>query len=658
MSLDTLKLLANTVRMLSADAVQKPNSGHPGLPMGAADFSVMLWAKHLRFNPSNTTWVNRDRFILSAGHGSMLLYSLLHLFEYDVSMEDIKSFRVLGSKTPGHPEFTDTPGVEATTGPLGQGFANGVGMALSQKMLAARYDKELFDHTIYGLVSDGDVMEGIAAEAASLAGHLQLDNLIYLYDDNKISLADPTDVCFTEDVPTRFESYGWFVQSVDGHDFEAVDAAIEKAKAASKPSIICCRTTIGFGSPNKAGTSGSHGSPLGEEELKLTKKNLGWPENESFHVPEEVRQYCARIVAEKKEESVKWEAAYAAWKEGNGDLAAAYENQAERMVPSELQDELLAVFADKKKDATRNLSHAALQVIAKHVPAFIGGSADLEPSTKTLIKNESDVQAPEYLGKNIRFGVREHAMGAACNGLAYTGHWIPYSATFLVFSDYLRPVMRLAALSHLQSLFIFTHDSFWVGEDGPTHQPIEHTQSLRLIPNLNVFRPADGEEVALCYMAALHAKDRPSAFILTRQGVPHLEKEGDVKDVLKGAYCVQGAANNDVVLLATGSEVALAVEAASLLANDGVSVKVVSMPCVELFLEQDASYQRALLPESATVISIECGVTSGWERFTGSKGLCIGRDAYGASGPGAELAEKFGFTGSQIAKRVKGHLGA
>ncbi|MCL4137277.1 UNVERIFIED_CONTAM: hypothetical protein GTU68_032600 [Idotea baltica] len=447
---ENLKELANTIRILSAEAVQKANSGHPGLPLGAADFAAVLFAKHLRFDPTNTEWVNRDRFILSAGHGSMLLYSLLHLFGYDLSIDDLKNFRQLGSKTPGHPEFGYTVGVEATTGPLGQGFANGVGMGLSQKLLSSKYSKEVFDHNIYALVSDGDIMEGITAEAASLAGHLKLDNLIYLYDDNEICLADSTDVCFTEDVGKRFESYGWYVQKIDGHDYDAVDKAIENAKASDLPSIICCKTT-------------------------------------------------------------------------------------------------------------------------------------------------------KYSGKNIRFGVREHAMGSMVNGMSYTKHWLPYSATFLVFSDYMRPVMRLAALSHIQAFYIFTHDSFWVGEDGPTHQPVEHVQSLRLIPGVYVFRPADGEEVAMSYYAALKKSSSPSAFVFTRQNLPAIEKEVSAEvGVEKGAYCISGSSNNEVILLATGSELSLAVEASKKLESDGNFLLSSSMPCMGYF-ETRYAYNKSELfkPDSA-----------------------------------------------------------
>lgn len=651
---ENIKELANTIRVLSAEAVQKANSGHPGLPLGAADFAAVLFAKHLRFDPTKPEWVNRDKFILSAGHGSMLLYSLLYLFGYDLSLDDLKNFRQLGSKTPGHPEFGFTVGVEATTGPLGQGFANAVGMGLSQKLLASKYSKEVFDHNIYALVSDGDIMEGITAEASSLAGHLKLDNLIYLYDDNKICLADPTDVCFTEDVGKRFESYGWYVQKIDGHDYNAVDTAIENAKLSDLPSIICCKTTIGFGSPNKAGSASSHGSPLGADELKATKENLNWTATEEFFVSENVRNFTSSIVDKNKEISSSWENAFNSWKSENKELAKTYESQANRVIPTELKSELLNTFKGKDEAATRNLSHKALQVLSKHLPQFIGGSADLEPSTKTLINDGGDVQAPEYSGKNIRFGVREHAMGSMVNGMAYTKNWLPYSATFLVFSDYMRPVMRLAALSHIQAFYIFTHDSFWVGEDGPTHQPVEHVQSLRLIPGLYVFRPADGEEVAMSYYAALNKTSSPSAFVFTRQDLPAIEKEVSAEvGVEKGAYCISGSSNNEVILLATGSELSLAVQASKKLESEGVSSKVVSMPCMELFEEQDIPYKKDLLPDTASIFTIEAGVTLGFQKYTRNKGITIGKDSYGASAPGEELAIEFGLTADSVYETVK-----
>lgn len=656
-NLENLKLLASSVRALSIDAVEKANSGHPGLPLGAADFASVVWANFLKFDPKNPKWINRDRFILSAGHGCALWYSLLHLFGFDLSLSDLQSFRQWESRTPGHPEFGMTPGIETTTGPLGQGFANGVGIAMSAKMLAARYSEELFNYRVYGLVSDGDLMEGVAAEAASIAGHLGLNNLIYLYDDNHISLAGHTKICFTESVPKRFESYGWFVQSVDGHDFQAINTCIEAAKKeTNRPSIICCRTTLGFGSPNKANTHDVHGAPLGPEELKLTKKNLGWPEDKTFYVPDATKKFTASLIEEKVREASAWQIKYDAWAKANPQLASNLQNQLRRELPNSLKSNLIAAFKDSKKDATRNLSNKAIQVIAKEVPGFVGGSADLDPSTKTAIKDGGDVQKLQFVGRNLKFGVREHAMGSIANGLAYCQAWFPYTATFLVFADYMRPPMRLAAISHLQTLFIYTHDSFWVGEDGPTHEPIEHLMSIRAMPNMYLFRPADGLEVAMSYYAALIRKDRPATLVFSRQNVtPLLRAENfDPDNILKGAYIVSGAECSDLVLVATGSEVGLAVEVSATLKAQGIQSRVVSMPCVELFKEQSKSYQDSILPPKSKKVSIEAGITLGWERIVGSDGLMVGVDHYGASAPGEVVAEKFGFSAAAVANKVIG----
>lgn len=591
----------------------------------------------------------------------MLWYSLLNLFGFDLPMSQLQSFRQWDSKTPGHPEFGMTPGIETTTGPLGQGFANGVGIAMSGKMLAARYSKELFDFRVYGLVSDGDLMEGVAAEAASVAGHLGLNNLIYLYDDNHVSLAGGTDVCFTESVPKRFEGYGWFVQSIDGHDINAVEVALEKAKAEkSRPSLICCRTTLGFGSPNKANTHEVHGSPLGAAEVKATKQALGWPESPTFLVPDDVKDFLGSSIAAKTQEHSAWQSKFDAWKKANAEKAKQYQAQDTREIPAALKDELIAAFADNKKDATRNLSGKALQIIAKHVPFLVGGSADLDPSTKTYLKDRGDVKPSDFSGSNIHFGVREHAMGSIVNGLAYGQNWIPYSATFLVFSDYMRPPMRLAAISHLQSLFLFTHDSFWVGEDGPTHEPIEHYMALRAIPHLYVFRPADGLEVGMCYYAALSKKDGPSTLFFSRQNISPFERRKDFKpdDILRGGYVVSGADVQDKVIVATGSEVGLAVEAAKLLEQQGIKVRIVSLPSWELFLEQDKQYRESVIPKAARKISLESGITLGWERIVGSDGLLIGVDHFGASAPGEVIAQKFGFTAPAVAEKVANWLRA
>jgi transketolase len=659
LDLANLQKLATTVRTLSIDAIQKANSGHPGLPLGAADFTSVLWANYLRFNPKDPTWINRDRFVLSAGHGCMILYSMLHLFGYDVPMSQIQSFRQWESITPGHPEFGITPGVECTTGPLGQGAANSVGLALSGKMLAARYGSENFNYRVFTLVSDGDLMEGVAAEAASMAGHLQLDNLIYLWDDNKISLAGETEVCFTEDVAKRYESYGWFVQSVDGHDMKAVAAALDKATAQKgKPSLICCRTVLGFGSPNKKNTHDVHGAPLGPDEVKATKKNLGWPEDAQFLVPDEVKAFCAASIEKKVQEQATWSGSYNAWRSANGELSKTLDAQLARAIDPKLKDELLAAFKEPKKDATRNLSGKAIQIISKHVPSFIGGSADLDPSTKTAVSGGGDLEHDNFKGLNLRFGVREHAMGSAANGLAYTQAWIPYTATFLVFSDYMRPAMRVGAISHLQALYIFTHDSFWVGEDGPTHEPIEHTMSIRLIPNMHVFRPADGVEVAMSYWAALNRKNGPSTLLFSRQNLPALTRPASFSpdDVLKGAYALNDVAQPKLVLVATGSEVGAAVEAAAALEAEGTPTRVVSMPCVELYKAQSSTFKDALLPKNVPTAVVEAGTTIGWSNLLGRDLLAIGIDHYGASAPGEVLCEKFGFTAKAVKEKISAWL--
>ena len=654
MDLDKLQLVANTIRTLSMDAVQKANSGHPGMPMGMADAATVLFSNYLKFNPKDPNWINRDRFVLSAGHGSMLIYSLLHLYGYDLSLDEIKNFRQWESKTPGHPEFEFTAGVETTTGPLGQGFANGVGMALSGKLMANDYSEEVIDHTVYGIVSDGDLMEGVALEAASLAGHLGLDNLIYLYDDNEISIGGSTDVCFTEDVGAKFEGCGWYVQKVDGHDMQAVAGAIDKAIAEKdRPSIIMTRTVIAKGSPNKGGTADSHGAPLGEDEIVLSKQELNWPEDKHFLIPDEVKAYCAQVVETNSGAYAEWQTKYSSWKSSNTELAAKLDAQTNREIPEALKDDLFAAFANQEKTATRGLSGQALQVIAKHVPNLIGGSADLEPSNKTIIKDSGEIQAKQFAGRNIRFGVREHAMGSIVNGLAYTRSWIPYSGTFLVFADYMRPPMRLAALSHLQALFIFTHDSFWVGEDGPTHQPIEHVASLRAIPNLHVYRPADGWETALCYWSALKRKNGPATLLFTRQGVPVINREEtSIEEAMKGAYIVSGKGKTDVTLVATGSEVWLAVEAAAVLNDQGHATRVVSMPCMDAFMEQDEAFRNSIIPQNSKKVSIEAGIKQGWAEVVGSDALNISMERYGASAPGGVLAEKFGFTPYQVTTTI------
>lgn len=655
-----IRLLANTIRVLSAEAVQKANSGHPGMPMGTADLAAVLWSYFLQFNPKQPDWTNRDRFVLSAGHGSMLLYSLLHLFGFDLPLSEIENFRQWHSKTPGHPEFGETVGVETTTGPLGQGFGNGVGLALSSRMLAARYDSKLFLHRVFGIVSDGDLMEGVASEAASLAGHWGLSNLTYLYDQNQISIGGSTDICFTESVAKRFEGYGWFVQSIDGHSVDEIVSALQQAeREQERPSLICARTTIAWGSPNKAGTADSHGSPLGAEEIVKVKQFLEWPSEEPFFVPAEVKDFCNARLNEKVEACSQWTKEYQSWTKSQPEKARQFSDQTKRQIPETLSAELIARLGGGKKSATRELCGEAIQVIAKSLPGFVGGSADLEPSNKTLIKNGGEVQASDFSGRNLRFGVREHGMGAIANGLAYTQSWIPYTATFLVFSDYMRPAIRIAAIAKLQTLFIFSHDSFYVGEDGPTHQPIEHITSLRAIPNLNVLRPADGLEVAACFIDALENQSGPSALLFTRQGVPALERERETSlaEIRRGGYVLTGSAVSDLVICATGSEVSLAVQVAAKLAASNQLARVVSLPSVENFLAQDKSYRESIIPPQSKRVVIEAGSTYGWERVVGSDALLIGIDNFGASAPAGVLAEQFGFVADNISKRISSFCG-
>lgn len=658
MKLDTENLtrLAATVRTLSIDAVQQANSGHPGLPLGAADFSAVLWSQYLRCNPKDPTWINRDRFVLSAGHGCMVLYSLLNLFGYDLPMSQLKQFRQWESITPGHPEYGVTPGVECTTGPLGQGAANSVGLALSGKMLAARYGEDLFNYKVYALVSDGDLMEGVAAEAGSLAGHLKLDNLVYLYDDNKISLAGETEICFTESVMQRYEAYGWYVQTCDGHNMHEIAECLDRALAnKGRPSMICCKTVLGYGSPNKKNTHEAHGAPLGPDEVKATKKNLGWPEDAQFLVPDDVQSFIAEQLERKQQDYSSWQSRYSAWRTAQPALAAQLDAQVLRTIPPALKEDLLAAFKEPKKDATRNLSGKAIQIVAKHIPGFVGGSADLDPSTKTAISGSGRVGHDGYLGRNIHYGVREHAMGSMANGLAYTQAWIPYTATFLVFSDYMRPAMRVGAISHLQSLYIFTHDSFWVGEDGPTHEPIEHLMSLRVIPNLHVYRPADGVEVAMCYYAALQRQSGPSSLIFSRQNLAPIARPSSFlpDDVLKGGYIVKECDRPALVVVATGSEVATTIEAAAILEASGVSTRVVSMPCVEDFRAQPLAYRELLLPKGVKTAVVEAGTTVGWSSLLDREVIAVGIDHYGASAPGEVLADKFGFTPAAIAAKLR-----
>lgn len=654
-----IDLAVNTLRMLPADAIEKAQSGHPGLPMGFADIAFVLWMQFLRFNPKDPQWPNRDRFILSAGHGSMLLYALLHLFGYDLSLDDIKQFRQFGSKTPGHPEYGHTPGVEVTTGPLGQGFANGVGMALAEKILAERFNRDgrpVFDHYIYGVVSDGDLMEGITSEAASFAGHLGLSNIIYIYDSNQISIEGNTSITFTEDVAKRFEAYNWRIFKIDGHNHNEIAAAIEAARnEKEKPSLIIAMTHIGKGSPNKQDTSSVHGEPLGAKELELTKEKLGWPKSPAFYIPEEVKQLCHARVAELKGEYENWQSLFNTCIKEDPNLSQLWNNYFKKEIPENLETELLKTIR-KDSIATRSASGEMMQMIAQLIPSFIGGSADLCPSTKTYIKSAPSLDKNRFAGKNIHFGVREHAMSGVLNGLALYGGIIPFGSTFLMFSDYMRPSIRLAAMMKIQVIYVFTHDSIFVGEDGPTHQPIEHLPSLRAIPNLLVIRPADATETAAAWVAALNHKDGPTALILTRQDIPVINRSvyPSQSQLKYGAYIVKDSAKSpEIILMATGSEVSIALEATLQLQGKGIQARLVSIPCLELFRSNPDEYKGRILPPACKKrAAIEAAGKSDWYEFVGLNGIVIGLDRYGTSAPAKTLAEHFGFTAKNILNEI------
>ncbi len=656
---EKMNLAVNTLRMLSADAVEKAQSGHPGLPMGCADIAFVLWMQFLRFCPQDPQWPNRDRFVLSAGHGSMLLYSLLHLFGYDMSLDEIKRFRQFGSKTPGHPEYGHTPGVEVTTGPLGQGFANGVGMALAERILAERFNKEgrtILSHYIYGIVSDGDLMEGITSEAASFAGHLGLSNIIYIYDSNQISIEGNTSITFTEDVGKRFEAYNWRVTKIDGHNHGEIAAAIEAARnEKERPSLIIARTHIGKGSPNKQDTASVHGEPLGAKELELTKENLGWPKNSPFYVPEEVRHLCQSRIVELKEEYAQWQDLFKKHIKDDPNLSQTWNAFFKKEIPADLELELLQTI---KKDsiATRTASGDMMQVIAQRMPSFLGGSADLCPSTKTYIKGSPSLGKNQFSGKNIHFGIREHAMGAILNGLALSGGIIPFGSTFLMFSDYMRPPIRLAALMKIQVIYVFTHDSIFVGEDGPTHQPIEHLSSLRTIPNLLVIRPSDATETAAAWIAALNHKDGPTALILTRQDLPVIIRSiyPTQNQLNYGAYVLKDSVKPpEIILMATGSEVSIALDATLQLQGKGIHARLLSVPSFELFRLNSAEYKNNILPPGCRKrVAIEAGGKSCWYELVGLDGLIIGIDGYGASAPAKTLAEHYGFTAKNIVSEI------
>ena len=660
------ELCINTIRMLSADAVQKANSGHPGMPMGAAPMAYVLWTKFLRHNPRNPSWPDRDRFVLSAGHGSMLLYSLLYLTGYDLSLEDLKNFRQWGSKTPGHPEYGITPGVETTTGPLGQGFTNGVGMAIAERHLAAVFNQpgtEIVDHYTYAIVSDGDLMEGISHEAASLAGHLRLGKLIYLYDDNRISIEGSTDITFTEDRCARFEAYGWHVQTVEnGNDLEAIAKAIQNAKEETdRPSLIAVRTHIGFGSPGKQDDPSAHGEPLGAEEILKTKENLGWPKEPSFYVPQEVLDHFRQAVSRGMELENQWQQKFGVYERTHPELARKFTAWMKNDLPSDWEKEIPSFNPDPKGIATRGASGTVLNALAGKIENLVGGSADLGPSNKTLIKSSKDFQAKTYEGRNLRFGVREHAMGGILNGMALHGGLIPYGGTFLVFSDYIKPAIRLAALMGLKVIYVFTHDSIGLGEDGPTHQPIEQLATLRAIPKLTVIRPADANETAVAWKMALKSKG-PVALALTRQSVPTLDRTqyAPAQGLERGAYLLKqwGEGVPELIIIGTGSEVHLALEAAQILADKGIKVRVVSMPSWELFDRQTEEYKDEVIPKSAAKIAIEAGATYGWHKYIGGEGKIIGIDRFGASAPYKTLYEKFGITSARIVDEAVSLIGA
>ncbi len=654
------QLCVNTIRTLAMDGVQKANSGHPGLPMGAAAMAYVLWMRFLRHNPTNPAWPDRDRFVLSAGHGSMMLYSLLHLTGYDLPLEELQSFRQWGSRTPGHPEYGLAPGVETTTGPLGQGFTNGVGMAIAEAYLAAYFNRpghKIVDHYVYAIVSDGDLMEGVASEAASLAGHLRLGKLMYLYDDNRITIEGSTDLAFTEDRGQRFEAYSWHVQHVDGYDLEGIAAAIGAAQADPRPSLIIARTHIGYGSPNKQDTAEVHGSPLGEEELRLTKENLGWPTEPPFLIPGQALAHFREALERGSSWEAEWQARFQAYAAEYPDLAEEWRMVMAGELPAGWDADLPVFGPDDGSLATRVASGKVLNAIAPHLPTLIGGSADLAPSCKTYLNGCGDFSADDPGGRNFHFGVREHAMGGILSGMALHGGVIPFGSTFLVFSDYMRPSIRLAAMMEIPVVYVFTHDSIGIGEDGPTHQPIEQLAALRAIPHLTVIRPADANETVVAWRVALEHREGPVALLFTRQKLPVLDRAtlAPADGLTRGAYVLAEAEGGrpDVILIATGSEVPVALAARERLAQQGVRARVVNMPSWELFERQPQSYRDEVLPPEVTArLAIEAGVPQGWHRYVGDGGDVIGIERFGASAPYKVLWEKYGFTAENVAARA------
>ena len=660
------ELAVNTVRLLSVDAVQKANSGHPGMPMGAAPMGHVLWSSFMKYNPKNPHWPNRDRFILSAGHGCMLQYSLLHLTGYNVTMDDLKNFRQLNSKTAGHPEYDLIDGVDVTTGPLGQGFANGIGFAIAQKHLAARFNKpgyEIFDYKIYAICSDGDMMEGVTSEAASLAGHLELGNIIYLYDDNHISIEGDTDIAFNEDVAKRFEAYNWHVQVVeDGNDLKAIEIAVRNAKSETqRPSLIKVRTQIAYGSPNKVNTAGSHGSPLGADEIKLVKEGFGFDPEKSFYVPAEVEEFYLEAGAKGTKLEEEWTKLYSEYKEKFPELASAFELAQEDKLPDGWKDSLPVFAPSDTKMATRQASGKVLNAIASSLPGLIGGAADLSPSTETNLKEFNSFTPEDRTGRNFHFGIREHAMGSALVGMALTKGVIPFGATFLIFSEYMRPPIRLAAIMKIRPIFVYTHDSIGLGEDGTTHQPVEQLISLRSIPNITVIRPADANETSQAWRVALEHKDGPVVLVFTRQGLPVLDQDkyGKATGLEQGAYILSDSESTpELILIGTGSEVDLLMRAQVKLKEEGIHARVVSMPSWELFEKQDAAYKEKVFPAAIRKrLAVEAGSPLGWHKYVTDEGDIIAMNGFGESAPAEELYKVFGFTVDNVLEKAKKLIG-
>ena len=657
--MNSCKIIANTIRGLSVDGVAAANSGHPGMPLGMADVCAVLWSEHMNFNPKNPKWLNRDRFILSAGHGSMLIYSLLHLYGYDLSMDDLKAFRQWGSKTPGHPENFVTVGVETTTGPLGQGVANAVGFALAEASLAARYNREgseIIDHYTYVVAGDGCLQEGISHEACSFAGHNKLGKLIMLYDSNNITIDGPTHISFTEDTRKRFEAYGWQVLEIDGHDYDQINAAIAEAKKEKfKPSIIICKTIIGFGSPNRAGTSKAHGEPFPAEEIELMKEKLGLPKDKSFFVPDEISDLRAKTQEKGESLENKWNELWENYKNKNQEAAKELENSIKGEISKEALD--IPQFGSEKAIATRSASGTVLNHIAKYIPQLMGGSADLTPSNNTLPAGEESFSPENPKGRYIRYGVREHGMAAIMNGMALHGGVLPYSGTFFVFSDYMRPAMRMSALMEQQVVYVLTHDSIGLGEDGPTHQPEAHLWAYRMIPNMTVIRPMDANETAEAWKSALKNKKGPTCLVLTRQNLPVYDRAGlgwaKSEEAQKGGYVLCEDEDFESIIIATGSEVELAVEAKAKLNEQGVKVRIVSMPSTNIFDEQPQEYKESVLPKTILKrVAVEAGVTLGWYKYVGLEGRVIGLDRFGASAPYKTLYKEFGITTDAIVEAV------